>query len=84
MNPIYYYEEMKNIQDMRGFKEITGTILKLKTWYYFRTNIIHEAKYLTSNRIALVITFGKHKSTLNNKFYEYLHDIHKNFELNLQ
>lgn len=82
---LYKHETMKNIRDIRGWKEITNTILKPKTWYYFRTDIVHGAKFLTDKRIALVITFtNRHKSRLNDEFYEYLHKIHKNFELKLQ
>lgn len=80
---LYKHETMKNIRDIRGWKEINSTILKPKTWYYFRTNIVHGAKLLTSKRIALVITFRRHNSKLNDAFYEYLHTINPNFTLNL-
>jgi len=80
---LYKHETMKNIRDIRGYKEITSTILKPKTWYYFRTDIIHGANFLTGKRIALVITFRKRDSKLNDAFYEYLHALNPNFTLNL-
>ena len=54
-------EYLSNITENEDLIELVSVKLKPRTWYYFRTDVIHGAKGLTGQRTALCMTFKNEK-----------------------